>query len=296
MVTTLDTLEKHIKTQKPLYGARKIIKELKIFVILFVSVYVSYSLFVNADLFVQAIWQPPQNPVSTDLFVEQQQQASSETKTINHLSPSPKSSQNNTKHISKEHYQDLQSLKSLLSDHKPLATSDFEAQEQMQTALRTKLNDYAIDFNRLPPTNRLIIPKIGVDVPLGAPDYGKPIEQLTNDDFDKELYKWVLLYPTTAAPGAGHSIIFGHTSYEFYQYNKYGTVFKDLPKLQKGDLIQSVWQGELHEYKIIDKRVIHPSKIPDLYKEFEGRNILTTVGCYPIGTVKNRIVTIAEAI
>lgn len=72
-----------------------------------------------------------------------------------------------------------------------------------------------MEFNKLPPTNRLIIDTIGKNIPIAVPNFSKPITSIKNGDFDAELFKGAVKYPTTAIPGTtGNTLIFAHTSFE----------------------------------------------------------------------------------
>jgi LPXTG-site transpeptidase (sortase) family protein len=66
-------------------------------------------------------------------------------------------------------------------------------------------------------------------------------------------------------------MIFGHTSQERWEKNPYGTVFSNLPKLQAGDEIQLVYDGELHTYRVVETVVKRPK---DVEAEFQKRQAL----------------------
>lgn len=162
--------------------------------------------------------------------------------------------------------------------------------------LRAKLKDYPFDFNTLPPVNKMIIPSLWLDVPIIEP------KTMTADDFikanfDDELNSWVVKYPTTPDPGAsGNSLIFGHTSQEFWKHNAYGTIFKGIPKLVNGDTIKIIREGNLYEYKVVDKFIVVPSQVNAQYMSYHnaGSSYITLMGCYPLGTDKKRIMVVAK--
>jgi len=74
--------------------------------------------------------------------------------------------------------------------------------------------DVSVDFDIAPYDNRIIIPKIGKNIPLvdvGA-NSGFDFDHMENI-FMKELEKGVVRYPGTARPGEnGNAFIFGHSS------------------------------------------------------------------------------------
>ncbi len=82
-------------------------------------------------------------------------------------------------------------------------TDDFVGKDVISNNLQENLNSYNLDFNTLPPTDRVIIPKINVNTPLLQSSFSKHIDSITKDDFDKDLYHGVVQYPTTPYPGMG---------------------------------------------------------------------------------------------
>jgi len=77
-------------------------------------------------------------------------------------------------------------------------------------------------------------------------------------------------YPTTPAPGQeGNTLLFGHTSYEVWKKNPYGTIFKDLPKLKDGTLIQVLREGNMYEFRIVDLFIVNPNQVPAQYMTYQ---------------------------
>jgi len=68
-----------------------------------------------------------------------------------------------------------------------------------ESVLQDKLKKYEFEFNALPPTNRLIISSIGIDIPVVDSEY-IDVKDFTIQNFDKELMNGVVKYPTTPAP------------------------------------------------------------------------------------------------
>jgi len=168
----------------------------------------------------------------------------------------------------------------------------------INSVLIDRIDSYVIDFNILPPVDRLIIDGISLDVPLiseTSKDYG----DFVNGDFDDELREWVVRYPTTPWPGMWwNTLIFGHTSQERWERNPYGTVFSHLPKLNQGDEIKMVWWWELYKYKVVTTVIRRPR---DVDKEFQKRQnmdkeYITLMWCYPLWTTKQRMMVIAERV
>lgn len=187
----------------------------------------------------------------------------------------------------------------LINTHKPLTNTTFTSQEYYVNVMKKKLNTYTFTFNTLPPTNRLIIPKVEQNIPLVEPAFGKPIEEVEKWDFIKELYKGVVRYPTTAIPWKpGNTLIFGHTSYESWEHNPYATIFRSLGKLQVWDVFQIVREGQLYTYTIIEKKIVKPKQVNNEFIHYnkENNNFVTLMWCYPFGSDAERILVIGELI
>ena len=88
-------------------------------------------------------------------------------------------------------------------------TEDFIGKDSTTTALQENLSSYNLDFNTLPPTDRVIIPKINFNTPFLQSSFNKHSDSITKEDFDKDLYHGVVQYPTTPYPGmGGNTLIF----------------------------------------------------------------------------------------
>lgn len=257
-------------TKKP-----SIFGEARLLVIIFLCVFLWTLIFTNAPLFLQSlfdetktIWVPPStanNDIATTIEQNQEKQAEIQALIAQYKASNPVAN--------------------------PVATS-------IKTTLENKINDYDFAFNTLPPTNRVMIAKLGLDVPLIHLTH-KAAGDFVAGDFDAELKQGVVKYPTTPAPGEdGNTLIFGHTSQERWSHNGYGTVFSTLPKLQAGDSIQVVREGELYTYQVLETVVKYPK---DVDAEFQKRQeadgeYITLMGCYPLGTTKQRMMVMAKRI
>jgi LPXTG-site transpeptidase (sortase) family protein len=162
--------------------------------------------------------------------------------------------------------------------------------------LEQNTKDYDFKFNMLPPTNRLMVPSLGVDDPIVISKY-MDIKDFTNWNFDKELENWPVKYPTTPDPWVnGNTLIFGHTSQERRKKNPFGMTFAHIADLNLWDIIQVVRNGTLHEYKIINIVAVYPERVPEEYNKYTnlGKSYLTLMWCYPIWTATKRMLVTAE--
>ena len=155
-----------------------------------------------------------------------------------------------------------------------------------------------LNYNILPPTNRLIIPDLNINVPLVDTESNGRVD-FSQENFDDELTKGVVKYPTTPTPGSkGNTLIFGHTSTEWWKKNEYGVVFRNIPKLKVGQRFQVVRNGQLTTYEMVERKVVLPKNVEDYYHQFSEQNesYLTLMGCYPIGTADKRMMIVAKKI
>lgn len=163
--------------------------------------------------------------------------------------------------------------------------------------LEENLWSYEFEFNTLSPSDRIIIPKININAPLNQSSFTKHINEITLQDFDKDLYEGVVQYPTT--PHAGkywNTLLFGHTSYESWKNNPYATIFSQITKLEDGDVVEIIQDGVLHKYKIFEKTIINPDQVNAEYLKHQEGNFISLLGCYPIGSDKQRILIVGELI
>ncbi len=284
MLTTLDHLEHHIHQRQKKSFLSSFAKEIKGFSLFFLVVFIINSVFVNAQLYQEALM---------DIMT----QLTWSTNTI--TDKNILGSFMNTKEdalVDQEFIQkkiQLDKITQSAGAMNTIKSNDFIAQEITTNNLQENLSSYNLDFNLLPPTDRVIIPSININTPLLQSSFNKHIDSITKEDFDKDLFKWVVQYPTTPAAGmGGNTLIFGHTSYESWKKNPYATIFSQLPKLKNGDNMQVIQNGKLYEYEVIGRSIVAPSKVNEEYLKYTKWNYLTLLGCYPIWSDKQRILII----
>ena len=150
-----------------------------------------------------------------------------------------------------------------------------------------------------PPDNRMIIPKLNLNVPLESP----PLGPLLNEQWDEleqaiqtTLEHGVAHYPGTAKPGqAGNFFVTGHSSYYPWAPGAYKTVFARLHELDIGDEYWVYYGGDKHRYVIRGKKEVKPSNVSVLDQPTD-RRVATLMTCTPIGTTLRRLIVTAEEI
>ena len=168
----------------------------------------------------------------------------------------------------------------------------------LQEFLDKKWEQHTIDFNTLPPGNRLIIPDLNINAPLIDTEASGVID-FSKENFDEELTKGVVKYPTTPIPGKkGNTLIFGHTSSEWWKKNEYGVIFRNIPKLKAGQKFYVIWNGKKTAYEMVERKVVRPKEVENYYHEFSDKeeSYLTLMGCYPIWTADKRMMIVAKKI
>jgi LPXTG-site transpeptidase (sortase) family protein len=148
-----------------------------------------------------------------------------------------------------------------------------------------------------PPENRLIVPKLGLNVPLVTPSYASLLAEdwtKVEEDIQNALQLGAVHYPGTARPGqAGNFFVTGHSSYYPWAPGKYKTVFARLHNLDVGDEYYVYYGGDQHRYVIRSKEEVSPTNVNVLDQPINKR-LATLMTCTPVGTTLRRLIILAE--
>lgn len=121
---------------------------------------------------------------------------------------------------------------------------------------------------------RIRIPSIGVDAPV-----------VEGDDWES-LKRGAGHHIGSANPGErGNCIISAHNDI-------YGEIFRDLPKVQLGDIVEVYTASQVYRYRVTQTRIVEPTDVSVMYPT--SSPVLTLISCYPYGVDTHRIVVIAE--
>lgn len=279
MYQTLDDLE-YVLTQpkSKFYKFSKVFKELKILGLIFTVLFLWTYLITNAQLVIDNF---------NDHFSSNEVYGISEDSTTSSFNSSHLSANDNAAEV-----------ENLIWKYEWIVSVQQEVATDMNHYLQQNLDSYEFSFNLLPPTNRLIIPAINLDVPLVETSISD-FNNVTETTFDPDLENGVVKYPTTPAPWEWwNAFFFGHTSQEYWKNNPYGTVFRRIPQLKEGDKIQVIRDGVLYEYKVLDTVIVKPKNVNDTYMNFweEWKEYITLMWCYPIWRTDKRMMVFAEKI
>ncbi len=144
-----------------------------------------------------------------------------------------------------------------------------------------------------PPDNRILIPKLKLNVPLVTPPVDALLQQnwtQVETDIQSALMDGVVHYPGTARPGqAGNFFVTGHSSYYPWAPGKYKTIFARLQDLNPGDEYWVYYKGDRHRYIVTEKKEVLPSDVTVLDQP-ENQRISTLMTCTPVGTTLRRLI------
>lgn len=131
----------------------------------------------------------------------------------------------------------------------------------------------------VPSDNRLVIPKIGVDVSIVE---GK------NENAALLAGAWHL--PDTSSPDKGGNMVISGHRFRFRPPNN--TTFYLLDKIMKDDLFIIYWQGKEYDYKVSETKIVNPNQVEILNNTAQAQVTLFT--CTPLFTTRQRLVVIGQ--
>lgn len=158
-----------------------------------------------------------------------------------------------------------------------IITSDASA--DAQNAIVPANNDFSI-----------IVPKIGGNAPV----------VLNIDPQSESAYRSALRDGVAHAKGSalpdiqGNTFLFAHSSDNFYEANRYNTVFYLLHKMEIDDEFMIVYEGEVYNYTVTGTQEVRPEAVEYLEKGEDNRQTATLMTCWPPGTAASRLLIHGE--
>ncbi len=150
-----------------------------------------------------------------------------------------------------------------------------------------------------PHDDRLIIPKLGINVPIVRPSMDALLAEnwpQFETDIQTALRDGVVHYPGSARPGqAGNVFVTGHSSYYPTDKGRFKSIFARLGELDLGDSYTMYYGGDRHTYRIVKKYEVKPNNVSVLDQPTTQR-LSTLMTCTPIGTTLRRLIVQAEEI
>jgi LPXTG-site transpeptidase (sortase) family protein len=139
------------------------------------------------------------------------------------------------------------------------------------------------------PNPTISIPKISVNAPV--------VYATSNDEnaILTDLESGVVHYADTALPGQpGNSVIFGHSSNNWWEPGNYKFVFVLLDKLVPGDTFTVDYNSHQYIYQVTSTTVVDPTDVAVLDQTSDPE--MTLITCSPPGTSWKRLVVVAKQI
>jgi len=137
----------------------------------------------------------------------------------------------------------------------------------------------------------IVVPKIGANSKVIS-----DVDPYDSQVYQRELTKGVAHAKGTVYPGqVGNSFYFAHSSDNFYNANRYNSVFYLLNKLEKDDVFYLVYKGDVFKYKVLQVKIVSAESI-DYMKGTTERRLATLMTCWPAGTNIQRLVVVGELI
>lgn len=166
-----------------------------------------------------------------------------------------------------------------------------------QRDVREKFDAIAVPV--VPPDARIIIPKIGKNVPIVE----MGTEQIEGEDWSKlekqiqsGLQKGIVHYPGTSKPGQfGNVFLTGHSSYYPWDPGRFKDVFALLGRLDVGDEFYVYYDQKAYTYRITSKSEVQPNNVTVLEQPTD-KKIATLMTCTPVGTTLRRLIIRAEQV
>jgi len=129
--------------------------------------------------------------------------------------------------------------------------------------------------------NRLVIPKIGVNMPITGGN---------NDEYAWSLGAWI--DPQTSTPDKGSNTAL--SAHRFQYRPPSSKTFYLLDKLEEGDEVVVYWEDKLYTYRVTGSSVVTPYAAEVL--EPTDNSTITLITCTPLFSTKNRLVVTAELV
>ncbi len=151
--------------------------------------------------------------------------------------------------------------------------------------------DPTVTLTKVSSENKLIIPKLNVDVPL---NFGVSVDGVMNAmNYGVVHYR---INGASAYPGEiGNFVVMGHSAGDVYSANQYKFIFSGLERLEEGDIMYVHYNSVRYTYRMVGREVILPTEVSKLVIE-TNKPMMTLVTCWPLGTSQKRLLISAEQI
>ncbi len=151
--------------------------------------------------------------------------------------------------------------------------------------------DPTVTLTKVSAENKLIIPKLNVDVPLNfGVDLSGVMEAMNHGVVHYRING------ASAYPGEiGNFVVMGHSAGDIYSSNQYKFIFSGLERLEEGDIVYVHYNSVRYTYKMVGRDIIWPTEVSKLIINTD-KPVMTLVTCWPLGTSRQRLLISAEQI
>ncbi len=134
----------------------------------------------------------------------------------------------------------------------------------------------------------IVIPKLGINIKV-IPE----VDPFNSKEYQTALSKGVAhAQSTSLPPERKNTVIFAHSTDNFYNANRYNAIFYLLNRMEPEDKVYIVHEEKIYQYIVKENVVVEPQRI-DLMEQ-NKEDTLTLITCWPPGTTFQRRVVVAE--
>lgn len=172
-----------------------------------------------------------------------------------------------------------------------LPDSDSVRTDKIYPDIFVSAGDLALEEEYINQINEgeLMIPSLGIRAPI------RYLDTLDEAAMKAKLKEGVVHYPLTAMPGqSGNVFIFGHSSYYWWDWSEYNSIFANLEKISGGEVILIKFSGKLFVYRVTNTKIVESNDLTVL-SQGKGQN-LTLMTCTPLGTDLQRFIVESELV
>lgn len=145
----------------------------------------------------------------------------------------------------------------------------------------------------------IVIPKIGANSKVV-----RDVDPNNSTEYQQKLTEGVAHAKGSVLPGQrGNSFYFAHSSDNFYNANRYNSVFYLLSKMESGDEFFLIFNKQIYKYSVNLKKIVGADEVDYIGT---GGNIdtgtataprtATLMTCWPAGTTLRRLVVVGDLV
>lgn len=121
----------------------------------------------------------------------------------------------------------------------------------------------------------------------------KNVDPFNESEYTNALQTGVAHAKGTYTPNVqGNVFLFAHSAVNFYERNKYDVYFYLLGQLKKNDEIYLSYEGKIYKYLVSEVKIVDKKETKYL-SNYDKRDTLTLMTCYPAGTDWRRTIIVA---